>query len=190
VWANGVALNSTISLGGYPASGNYSFYDATTIPNVILPVGLTFDCAGNLWVDDSRSSWLIANLIGRVVGYDAQVHSLDTREGRVYFENQGGLLAPLSAILFTQMDSLKFPQGLFSFTIQGLPAGGSVNVTVSFPQALPPGTEWWIRQGDQWKRLPASQVHLEGNNISLTLTHASPDGVISEVGGPAEALDK
>jgi len=149
-------------------------------------VGLTFDSAGNLWVVDARSSWLIG-LLGRVVGYDAQDHPLDTFEGRVYFENQGGLLARLSAIPFTQMDSMKFPEGLFNFTIQGLPAGGSVTVTVSFPNAIPPGMEWWSRQGDQWKRLPATQTHLEGNNMTLILTHASPDGVISEVGGPAEA---
>lgn len=180
VWENGVPLNSTISLG-YTPSGNYSFN------NVIRPVGLALDSAGNLWVVDSRSSWLMADLIGRVVGYDAQVHSLDTREGRVYFENQGGLLAPLSAIPFAQMDSIQFPEGLFNFTIQGLPAGGSVTVTISFPHALPLGIEWWSRQGDQWNRLPATQVHLEGNNMTLIFTHASPDGVISEVGGPAEA---
>jgi secreted PhoX family phosphatase len=184
VWENGVAVNATVSLGGYPASGNYSFYDANTIPNVMTPVGLTFDSAGNLWVADSRSSWLMANLIGRVVAYDAQVHPLDTQEGRVYFENQGGLLAPLSAIPVTQMDSIQFPEGLFNFTIQGLPAGGSVMVTVSFSHSLSSGIEWWSRRGDQWKRLPATQVQVEANNMTLTLTNASRDGVISEFGGP------
>ncbi len=177
VWENGSAKNASLTLGGYEENASLSSV-------LVLPVGLTFDSAGNLWVIDARSSWLVG-LIGRVVGYDAQVHPLDTFEGRVYFENHGGLLAPLSAIPFTQMDSIQFPEGLFNFTIQGLRAGGSVTVTISFPHALPSGIGWRSNSSGRWSELPASQTQVNGNNITLTLMNASENGVISEFGGPA-----
>jgi hypothetical protein len=37
----------------------------------------------------------------------------------------------------------------------------------------------------EWSQLPASQVQVDGNNMTLTLTNASQKGVISVVGGPA-----
>lgn len=178
VWENGNATNAAVTLGE-----SWEYYVPLSSV-LVLPVGLTFDSAGNLWVVDARSSWLIG-LMGRVVGYDAQVHLLDTHEGRVYFENQGGLLAPLSAIPFTQMDSIQFPEGLFNFTIQGLPPGGSGNLTIAFTHVLTPGTEWLSKSNGRWSILPPGQTSITGTNMTLTLNNASQTGVISVFGGPA-----
>lgn len=122
-----------------------------------------------------------------VLGFDAHVHQLHTPTGPVYFDNQGGLLAPLSSIPVTHIGSLAFPEGLFNFTIQGLPAGGTVTLTISFPQPLASETTWWSQSAGDWVELPANQTYVNGNNMTLTLTGATPNGVVSVFGGPAVA---
>jgi sugar lactone lactonase YvrE len=159
--------------------GNNLFATSQTVTN---PTGLTFDSAGNLWVVDSN----------RVLGFNTRVHSVLGRTGRVYFENDVGLLVPLSAFTAT-MGLNSYPEGLFNFTIQGLPAGGSVKLTITFPDTLLSGVGWVnVITGNplgsgavEWSQLPASQVQVDGNNMTLTLTNASEEGVISMVGGPA-----
>jgi len=177
LWDNGYALNASIYLVSATAT--------TPMSNLLaLPAGLTFDSAGNLWVVDARSSWLIG-LLGRVVGCDAQIHPVAAKEGTAYFENQKGLLVPLSSIPVNQVGSLSFPDGLFNFTIQGLNSTEPVTVTIRFPTALPPDVGWWFNAGGSWMQLPASQVSIDGANLTITLTRASPKGVISMLGGPA-----
>jgi sugar lactone lactonase YvrE len=169
------SMKPSLIIGGNSTNGT-----AQTITN---PTGLSFDSTGNLWVVDSN----------RVLGFSAQVHSVPGRTGRVYFENDLGLLAPLSFIPITSIGFMSFPEGLFKFTIQGLPAGGSVKLTITFHDTLPFGVIWvnamnsnpsaWGIQ--ELHQLPASQVQVNGNNMTLTLTNASQEGVISVVGGPA-----
>jgi len=159
VWENGNASNADFVLNG-PWTGQP--YNSSSFSSVLaLPLGLTFDSAGNLWVVDARSSWLIG-LLGRVVGYDAEIHPLDTQEGRVYFQNQGGLLVPLSALPIRQMDLINFPEGLFNFTIQGLNPGDSVKLKITFAQSLNPETEWLSKSSDRWLAFPANQTSMRG----------------------------
>ena len=181
-WWNGTAPNATTTLGGGECCG-LPWQDS--MPNVMRPSGLAFDSAGNLWVVDDRLSWLMVGLIGRVVGYDAQVHPLDTLTGRVRFENRAGLLVPLIAIPSTEMDSISFPEGLFNFTIQGLQPDGSVTLTVTFAQPVSPGSEWLSKTNGHWAVLPANQTDIQGSNMTLLLNNASGTGVISVFGGPA-----
>lgn len=184
----------TSKAGGYVSEYNPPF-DEHMNPSLVMagnttnvtsqsptnPTGLLFDSAGNLWVVDST----------RVLGFDSGMHSVMTSAGNVFFKNYNGLLAPLTSIPTSrapkalELPPATFPFGLFNFTIEGLPAGGPVTMTISFPHSLPPGMEWLSRQGDQWERLPANLTQVDGNNMTLMFTHASPDGVISEVGGPA-----
>jgi sugar lactone lactonase YvrE len=184
MWENGNASNADFVLG-QPLSGE-------SLPTVlVLPLGLTFDSTGNLWVVDARSSWL-TGLLGRIVSYDAGMHRLDTPRGRFYFQNHAGLLAPLSAITAT-VGLMSYPYGLFNFTIQGLQPGGSVKLTITFPTPLPSEIGWWtLLHGNptgngeiEFSQLPQSQTQVDGNNMTLTLTNASREGVISVVGGPA-----
>jgi len=144
--------------------------------------GLAFDSSGNLWV---AANYLLA--------FDAQVHSVLGPTGRVHFENDLGLLAPLSSIPITSIGFMSFPEGLFKLTTQGLPAGGSVKLTIAFPDTLPSGVGWANAMNSnplaggiqELQMLPASQVQVSGNSTTVTLTNASQEGVISVVGGPA-----
>jgi hypothetical protein len=83
------------------------------------------------------------------------------------------------------MNSINFPEGLFNFTIQGLPPGGSVDLTITFPHPLMPGTEWLSKSNGRWFILPANQTSITGNNMTLILRNASQTGAISAFGGPA-----
>jgi len=181
-WEVGTPTNASNAVGGYSP---YCCNDnPQQIPNVITPTGIAFDSAGNLWVVDSRATWL-TYLLGRVVGYDAEIHPVAAEEGIVYFENHEGLLMPLLSIPVNQVGSLSFPDGLFNFTIQGLNATEPATVTVSFPHALPSTAGWWFNSSGQWMQLSANQVSVSGANLTLTLTGTSSEGVISMFGGPA-----
>jgi streptogramin lyase len=168
--------NATLKVSGYP--GDY------WSQNIAAPTWLTFDSFGNLWVVDFRYTWL-ENLPGRVLGFDAHPHSLNTPGGRVYFDTHDGLLAPLTSIPVIHVGSLEFPDGLFNFTIQGLPAGGSAIVTISFSHTLPAGAGWWSYQDGRWVPLDATQIQIAGDSLTITLGDASQSGVISELGGPS-----
>lgn len=181
-------MNASLALAGYPKPATSNDCCSQIIG---APYGLTFDSSGNLWVADWRGTWMM-DWPGRVLGFDSHVHSVSTGTGLVYFENDAGLLAPLSWMTPT-IFGLSYPEGLFNFTIQGLPPGGSVKLTITFPTALPSDIGWWsivrgnpLRNGElEFSQIPASQTRVDGNNMTLTLTNASEEGVISMVGGPA-----
>jgi len=178
------SMNASVTLGqSWAVAGN------VFAPSVMVPVGLTFDSSGNLWVVDFQA-YRLMGAYGRVLGFDAHDHSVMTGAGRVHLKNSDGLLTPLTWIPagnapITALGWLTFPDGLFNFTIQGLNSTTSVTLTLTFPQPLPMGTEWWSTLGGEWTRLSLNQVLVNGTNLSLTLNGASSTGVISMIGGPA-----
>jgi hypothetical protein len=86
-----------------------------------------------------------------------------------------------------------FPYGVFGFTALSCGTGGTVTITLTYPQALPPGTKYWKQIGGSWVDW-TSQVTIAGNTVVLTLTDGAYgdtnplDGVISDPSGPAVPL--
>ena len=180
------SMNASVTLGQ-----SWSVAGDVFAPTVMVPVGLTFDLSGNLWVVDFQAYWLMG-AYGRVLGFDAHDHSVMTGTGRAYLKNSAGLLTPLTWIPIGNAPiaapgRLTFLDGLFNFTIQGLNRTTSVTLTLTFPQLLPPGTEWWSILSGKWTRLPPNQILVNGTELILTLNGATSTGVISMIGGPAVA---
>ncbi len=89
-----------------------------------------------------------------------------------------------------------FPQGLFNFTVTGCTPGSVLDFTITYPQALPSGTQYW-KYGPtstdataHWYVLPAL---VSGNTITFSITDAGPgdddyalgpNGTIVDQGGP------
>ena len=86
-----------------------------------------------------------------------------------------------------------FPHGVVGFTTNDCGAGATLTVTLTFPQALPAGTQFYkygppsTGAANQWYLHPAT---LSGNTITYTLTDngagdSDPrSGFISDPGGP------
>lgn len=180
------SMNASVTLGqSYGVAGD------VFAPTVMVPVGLTFDSSGNLWVVDFQAYWLM-EAYGRVLGFDAHDHSVMTSTGPAHLKNSAGLLTPLTWIPTSNAPiatpgRLTFLDGLLNFTIQGLNSITSVTLTLTFPQPLPKGTEWWSILGGEWTRLPSNQILVNGTNLVLTLNGATSTGAISIIGGPAVA---
>lgn len=91
-------------------------------------------------------------------------------------------------------EGVSFPYGLFTFTVTGLPTSASITFTLSYPAALPPGTQYW-KYGPtaenptaHWYALPAT---VAGHLITFTVTDGGPgdsdltvNGAITDPGGP------
>ena len=86
-----------------------------------------------------------------------------------------------------------FPYGLFEFTAV-CPSNGSITLTMTYPNPLPPGTQYWKfgptadNNSPHWYVLPAS---LAGNTATFTITDGglgdddlTADGFIVDQGGP------
>jgi len=93
---------------------------------------------------------------------------------------------------------VSFPLGLFDLVaISGVP-GSSFSVTLTYPTALPPGTQYWkfgptlVNPTPHWYAYPDAVV--SGNTITLTVVDGQqgdddlqPNAVILDPGGPAVA---
>jgi len=83
-----------------------------------------------------------------------------------------------------------FPYGVFGFTVLECATGGTVTITLSYPQPLPDGTRYWKNIGGTWVDW-TNQVTITGNTIVLTITDGgegdtNPNpGQISDPSGPA-----
>lgn len=88
-----------------------------------------------------------------------------------------------------------FPYGVLDFTVTRVALGGSIEVTLSFPEPLPEGTSYWKFGGTpttpeaHWYEIPAV---IEGSTISYTLTDGltgdddlAVNGVIVDPAAPA-----
>ena len=83
-----------------------------------------------------------------------------------------------------------FPYGVFGFTALNCNDGGTVTITLTYPNNLPPGTKYWKYIDGTWVDWTGFTT-ISGNTIALTLTDGAygdtnPNpGVISDPSGPA-----
>jgi hypothetical protein len=101
---------------------------------------------------------------------------------------------PASPPAGTAPPGVTFPHGLFDFTTSGCTPGGTITVTITWPSALPAGTQYWKygpTPGDatpHWYVLP---VAIAGNVTTFSITDGAlgdddllANGTIVDQGGP------
>jgi hypothetical protein len=83
-----------------------------------------------------------------------------------------------------------FPHGVFGFTALSCGTGGTVTITLTYPNTLPTATKYWKSINGSWVDW-TNQVTISGNTVVLTLidgaygdTNPNP-GEISDPSGPA-----
>lgn len=87
-----------------------------------------------------------------------------------------------------------FPHGLFAFSVTGCAVGQALVFSITYPQALPPGTHYFkygptsANPAPHWYVLPAT---IAGNTATFTIVDGglgdddlTPNGVIVDAGGP------
>jgi hypothetical protein len=121
-----------------------------------------------------------------------------TGTGTINADTSTGTLQNLTAIDADTLPSenkpdVEFPHGLLSFDITGLTPGATVTVTITYPSAIPIGTQYWKCQNDNWINCTSLMGDDDGDNVlTLTLTDGElgdsdgeQNGQISDPGGPA-----
>jgi hypothetical protein len=90
--------------------------------------------------------------------------------------------------------NLEFTHGFFSFNVTGLYPGQQVTITITLPQAIPMGTEYWKCQNNTWVDVTSLLGDDDGDNVlTLTITDGglgdadgAANGVIEEPGAPGQ----
>jgi hypothetical protein len=121
-----------------------------------------------------------------------------TGAGSASFSTNGGAIEELTAVAEVALPTagkpnLSFPCGFFSFKITGLTPGQTVVVTITLPETVPIGTQYWKYHASKggWIEIPMGDD--DGDNvITITLVDGGPgddggkDGTILDPGGPGE----
>jgi len=102
---------------------------------------------------------------------------------------RGAPLSPPSA-----PPGVNFPFGLFEFDLLGCSPGGSITVTVTYPQPIPSGAQYWkygataANPAPHWYTIPAT---FSGNTATFTLVDGglgdddlTANGIVVDQGGP------
>jgi sugar lactone lactonase YvrE len=156
----------------------------------IRPIDVAVDNSGCVYVADTGNN--------RVQKFSSSIQSVPTSTG------SGNAVFTLSSGVFTNLNAVSegalptsgkpanvvFPNGLFSFTITGLPSGQTVTVGIQLPSDVPTGSQYWKYQEDNgWFSIPIGSDDGD-NKITLTLTDGSTgdsdgvaNGVIVDPGG-------
>jgi hypothetical protein len=102
-----------------------------------------------------------------------------------------------------------FPYGLLDFTLTGGTKGSAASIVITYPAAVPTNAVYWkygpspagydcsgaVCAEPHWYRLPAAQVAIAENTVTLTITDGdvgdddlSANGSIVDAGGPGVPL--
>ena len=141
-------------------------------------------------VSDEDTVWVNCTLPGTPV-------ETATGTGTAYFATDAGTIEDLVAVDEATLPAegkptLVFPHGFFSFNIIGLTPGQTVVVTITLPDNVPVGTEYWKYHASEggWIQIPMDSD--DGDNvITITLVDGglgdddgTVNGVIVDQGGP------
>jgi hypothetical protein len=112
-----------------------------------------------------------------------------TGTGIATFDSDAGTIDNLTAIAEGTLPAegkpvgMSFPHGFFSFNITGLTSGQTVTVTITLPDAVPVGTQYWKYIGSAWVQIPIGSD--DGDNvITIQLT----DGGLGDADGLADGM--
>lgn len=102
--------------------------------------------------------------------------------------------APQSPPAGSSPQGITFPFGLFDFAMLGCAPGGPVTITITYPQPVPAGAQYWkygptaANPAPHWYIIPAT---FSGNTVTFTLTDGglgdddmTANGIIIDQGGP------
>ena len=200
----------TTSGGGsstVPSMGSWQQWDVQTI--VQAWVDGTSTNYGFLLRDSNESystntAWTYSSREGAsdpqlYISYTYTPHvATATSTGTATFSTSSGTIQNLTAVAENTLPAagkpnLNFPHGFFSFDITGVGSGGTAIVTITLPQPVPVGTQYWkyhIPEG--WVDVTSLLGDDDGDNVlTLTLTDGSlgdddgaADGTIVDQGGP------
>lgn len=108
--------------------------------------------------------------------------------GNVVFTTSNGSILNLTASSSAPCGSISdfsFPHGFFSYTVDYIPVGSSVTVTITLPSSMPVDTQAWKCVNGKWINCTAILGDNNGDNIlTLTLTDGGPydaDGLANGV---------
>lgn len=187
------------------SSGDWGIYNAST--NVI-------DAENNWWGDPSGpdDDDGVINGTGDKISTDVDadpwltqqshltIHeqtTTATASGTASIQTDGGAVTDLEVVAEGTLPNagkpdLDFPHGFLSFNIMGLTPGQTVVVTITLPNNVPVGTEYWKYHASEggWIEIPMGSDNGD-NIITITLVDGglgdddlTADGVITDQGGP------
>lgn len=148
------------------------------------------DAAGNFNTSEMRKV---------IVNVTATVES-STGKGPVYFDSSAGTIENLIAVNVSDIpeappSGVNLEYGIFRFNITDLTFGGSVTLTLTFPNNLPSDTTYWkyganaTNPAPHWYTIPST---INGNNLTITLIDGgvgdddlTANGTIRDDSGPS-----
>lgn len=214
ITANAARLNGNLTSLGSSDFANVSFqygtasgaYTNETTAQTMNTIGAFFaDIAG---LTHGVTYYYRAKAAGDGTGYGTEqsfatsgsIYAVETATGVgiAYFSTNAGVIQNLAAVAERTLPTagkplgLTFPEGFFSFNIVSITPGSTVTITISLPQAVLVGTQYWKCQNGNWIDCTSLLGSNDGDNvITLTITDGGlgdadglANGTIVDPGGP------
>lgn len=192
-----VLLASSSSWGGSTVSntvnsnGLYAPFSSSVVPSSTYTVSVQTQPTGQTCSIANATGVANANVTNINVTCGNNTDSGSTPGGTVSTGITGGGFVSGSTQFSAPSNppsGYSFPYDVISFTASTTP-GGTISVTLTYPNALPSGTKYWKQISGNWVDW-TNNVTISGNTIVLTLTDGAygdtnaAAGLISDPSGP------
>ncbi len=176
------------------SSGNVPPGTTFTIPAIIPLLNDPTPCgSGTFYAADATNGQPVAGAPFTVTACSSPTPSLSvipaTGSGKVSFATDTGGFTSITAVsqssLTPSPPAGSYPYGFFNWTVSGF-TGSSVTITITYPNPVPPGSQYEKLAGGAWVSVP---ITINGNTITMTIQDNGPDdadpavGTISDPGG-------